>query len=349
MPTSKKNEVLVKVVAAGLNPVDAKRVVGDKLPRSWKTLRSCFDRFYLHDKVPGLDFAGVVVQAPLAAEDRGTNNTISPTFRVGDRVFGMVPPFVGTLTDYLVAPVDQIVHVPPHLDWDRAAALALVGVTVVQVLEPLQPKDKSILVLGASGGTGHVALQAARAMGAQHVVAVCGDANVDFCRSCGATEVVSYQAGPQAMLERLLKGCGDACPFDVVLDCVTSDDPRDTSVHYPTLLQQSSTATVLLTPDYSYRRLGGPSTDWVRAGIERVTGWTGVWKSSHEKLFWIRLPNCSRELEQIVAWSGENGTPKVEPIVSSTFEFTQEGVTAAMSALMSRRVRGKVVVRIQSD
>jgi reticulon-4-interacting protein 1, mitochondrial len=346
MPTPRQNEVLVQVMAAGLNPVDAKRVVGDKLPRSWTTLRSWVDRFYLYSKVPGLDFAGVVVQAPSAA---AATATTSPTFRVGDRVFGMVPPFVGTLTNYLVAPVDQIAHVSPHLDWDRAAALALVGVTVVQVLEPLQPKDKSILVLGASGGTGHVALQVSRAMGARHVVAVCGDANVDFCRSCGATEVLSYQAGPQALLERLLTGCGDACPFDVVLDCVTSDDPRDTRVHYPTLLQQPSMATVLLSPAYSYRRLGGPSMDWVRAGIEKVTGWNGVWSSRHEKLFWITLPNCSRELERIAAWSGDNGTPKVEPTVSETFEFTQDGVTAAMNALMSRRVRGKVVVRIHSD
>jgi hypothetical protein len=182
---------------------------------------------------------------------------------------------------------------------------------------------------------------------------------------------VSYEDGPEALL-RHLRRCEGACPFDVVLDCVTSNDPRDTGfIHYPTLLQQSlatKTTTMpgtdsdatspLLAPDYAYRRLGGPSPDWIRAGIEQATGWTGVWRKGRERLFWIRLPRCSEELEVLRAWADDenddddDGTRdktnfgKLQPTVSETFEFTPEGVRSAMDALMSRRVRGKVVVRI---
>jgi NADPH:quinone reductase-like Zn-dependent oxidoreductase len=363
-----KNEVLVKVVAAGLNPADAKRVVGDKLPPSCNKVRSWFDRFYLRDKIPGFDFAGVVVRTWEEANGDGGgggdghDDAEEGSFKVGDAVFGMVPPFVGTLTDYLVAPVDQIARKPQRLDWEQAAALPLVGVTALQALAPLQVKGRSVLVVGASGGTGHVAVQAARRLGARRVVAVCGPSNLEFCLQLGATDAVSYADGPEALVAGL-RGCEGACPFDAVLDCVTSDDPRDTSaLHYPTLLQGAAAPGAdgedpapLLAPDYAYRRLGGPSLDWIRAGIEQATGWSGVWRGRPERLFWIRLPGCSEQLEVLRKWadgadaSDSTDIHQFQPTVSKTFEFTPEGVRSAMDALMSRRVRGKVVVRMTGE
>ena len=334
LPKIGRNQVLVKVQAIGLNPVDAKFVIGDKLPNSWTRLHSWFRNYYLSDKIPGFDFSGIVVQGCTGSED---------SFHPGDAVFGTVPPFVGTLTDYLVAPVDQLYYKPRSLSWEEAAAFPLVGLTCYQVLQPLSVEHKSVLILGASGGTGHVALQVARALQAKHVVAVCSDRNVDFCRDCGASHVISYQTPDiRSALQR-----SPAAPFAVVLDCVSSADPRDSAaIHYPTLLQDASYRDnpPLLTADYAYRRLGGPSLDWVRAGLQRVTGLqNSLWTNEHERLFWIRFPQSSTQLQQLHDWA-EAGL--VRPKISQIFDFSSAGVREGMDALTSRRVQGKVAVRV---
>jgi NADPH:quinone reductase-like Zn-dependent oxidoreductase len=91
-----------------------------------------------------------------------------------------------------------------------------------------------------------------------------------------------------------------------------------------------------------YRRLGGASLDWIRAGLERTTG-LNCWKNKHEKLFWIRFPKSSHELRQLQEWA-ESG--KLTVTVSNVFEFSVSGVRAAFDEILSRRTVGKVVVRV---
>lgn len=201
----------------------------------------------------------------------------------------------------------------------------------------------SVLVLGASGGTGHIMLQVAKnCLGAQHVVAVCSSQNADFCRSCGATQVVSYNtdSGNADVVSELAKS--KAKPFSVVMDCVTSADSRDQAMNYPKRIQDASS--LLLTDDYIYLRLGGPSLDWIRAGLERSIG-LNCWKDRHENLFWVRFPNSAAELGQLQQWA-EAGL--LLPRISQTYDFT-EGVQDAFDALLSRRVRGKVIVIVWPD
>jgi len=330
-----RGTVLVRVHVAGLNPVDAKNVIGDKLPHSFIRCHAAVQS-HLANKIPGFDFAGTVVE---------TDNARGAAFAVGEKVFGTVQPFQGTLAEYVRVPVHQLCYMPRRYSFAQAAALPLVGLTALQVLQPhVRPGTcSSVLIIGASGGTGHVAVQVARALGAASVTAVCSGGNADFVLSKGATHVVDYRRNTVvADLQRLAPD-SECPPYSVVLDCVTSADPADQAMKYPQQLQ--NVANKLLTDNYVYRRLGGPSTDWIRAGLERTTG-LSCWKNGHEKLFWIRFPNTSHELLQLKEYADAG---KLTPHVAHEYDFTEAGVRAAFDAILSRRTKGKVVVRIFDD
>jgi NADPH:quinone reductase-like Zn-dependent oxidoreductase len=208
----------------------------------------------------------------------------------------------------------------------------------LQILSSHITNNTSVLVLGGSGGTGHVAIQVANCLGAGSVVVVCSSKNESFCRSLGATEVIDYTAGN--ILDDLHKSSSK--PFSVVMDCVTSADPRDQALDYPNRIQHSAG---LLADDYIYRRLGGPSADWIRAGLERTAG-LNFWKDKPEQLFWVRFPKSAGELQQLREWA-EAG--KLTPHISKSYDFTEADVRDAFHAILSRRIQGKVVVRIHSD
>jgi NADPH:quinone reductase-like Zn-dependent oxidoreductase len=112
--TNKKGHVLVRVHAAGLNPVDAKDVMGDKLPHTWKRMKGWLHS-YISNRIPGFDFAGMVLE-----DSNGF-------FSAGDNVYGTMPPFHGTLAEYVSAPLDQICTMPESYSFQQAAALPLVG------------------------------------------------------------------------------------------------------------------------------------------------------------------------------------------------------------------------------
>jgi len=113
VPSPRRGHVRVRVAATGLNPVDAKFVVGDKLPYEW--MKSWVQSHYLPNKIPGFDFAGTVVD--------GT----SEEFASGSKVFGTMPPFQGTLAEYISVPIDQMWHMPNSCSFEQASALPLVG------------------------------------------------------------------------------------------------------------------------------------------------------------------------------------------------------------------------------
>lgn len=313
IPAPSRDQTLIRVFAAGLNPVDAKGVVGDKLPHSWTTLRRMTDSSMIGNTI-GFEFSGQVVECP------------SHVYQPGDEVYGSMPPFTGTLSEYVCAPLDQIQHKPAKLTHQQAASLTLVGLTALQALQPELNDGSSILIVGASGGAGHIAVQVSKCLGATTIVGLCSSRNAAFVKSCGATHVVDY--GNNSFLEELQQ----LGPFDVILDCVTSSDPRDSSWKYPKIL--------LPLCRKRYLRLGGKSVEWIKAGCERVLGAKCFGK---EKLFWIRFPKSSEELNQLKEWADEN---RLTPTTSDVMEFTPEAVQQAFDRISDRRVQGKLVVRI---
>jgi NADPH:quinone reductase-like Zn-dependent oxidoreductase len=365
--TDQPDHVWVRVHAVGLNPVDAKNVVGDKFPHHWRIVRSWVRSALVAGTIPGFDYAGTVAALPKHGRALKCNADDLPALKVGDAVFGTMPASQGTLATYIAAPRHQMWHKPESLSFVQAAALPLVGLTAYQCLQPhmafRNEKDgasnasaSSVLVVGGSGGTGHVAIQVARNLGARCVTAVCSTRNVAFCHQQGATYVVDYTAngGDKDTLRRHLLETGPACPFDIVLDCVSSADPRDQQTFsYRQLLQQDVHIQKLLNEAAVYRRLGGPSLDWLRAGMEQKLGWTGVWKytttrrnSNDDRLFWIRFPHTSLQLQALSIMANQGQLlPKVEKVYS----FSATDVERAFDDLLSRRVRGKIVVELVKE
>ncbi len=170
-PEPQEGEVLVRVYAAGVNPVDW------KLRAGWmKNFRPSTFPY-----VPGADLAGVV-------EKVGSGVT---SFQPGQEVFGRSSQ--GSYTEYGIAPANALALKPKSLSFDEAATIPVGATTAWQGLFDhgnLQPAQR-VLILGGAGGVGLFAVQFARWKGA-HVISTASTHNVDFVRSLGAEMVVDY-------------------------------------------------------------------------------------------------------------------------------------------------------------
>ena len=193
-PEPGPTEVLVRVAAAGVNPVD------------WKT-RS---RGGFLGKPPftvGWDVAGVV-----EAVGRGVTR-----FEPGARVFGMprFPHEAAAYAEFVTAPSRQLAAIPERLGDLEAAALPLAGLTAWQALVETANvgAGRRVLVLAAAGGVGHLAVQIAKARGAT-VIGTARAVNHAFLAELGADDAIDYTTEPVA--ER-------AHEVDVILDLVGGD------------------------------------------------------------------------------------------------------------------------------
>jgi len=178
-PVPAPDEILVKVHASGVNPVDwAVRQGGNDALRSFLTLPLTL----------GWDAAGVVVEA---------GRDVS-SLQPGDAVYG-VPNFPGdgSYAEYCVAKASQFARKPTSLSFTEAAGVPLAGLTAWTALfahANLQPGQR-LLVQGASGGVGSFAVQFAKAKGA-YVIGLASAGNLDYLRQLGADEVLDYRAQP---------------------------------------------------------------------------------------------------------------------------------------------------------
>ena len=189
MPEPQADEVLIRIHASSVNPVDYKtregkfpKVGEDQLP--W---------------IPGRDFAGVV-----------EFGSFTSAFQRGDEVYGMPGFDRGTYADYVVARATEIARKPTTLDLTEAASVPLAALTAWQGLFDhggLQP-GQSVLILGGAGGVGHMAVQFAKAKGAT-VIATASAQDVDFLRELGADQAFERDA-----FSEQVKG------VDVVLDLI---------------------------------------------------------------------------------------------------------------------------------
>ena len=194
-PRPSLNEVLVRVHAAGVNPIDA-HVRSGALP-------------FLGSPpfILGWDVSGVVEEvAPGVTR-----------FAVGDEVYGMplIPRAAGGYAECLTAPSRQLARKPAALDHRSAAALPLAGLAAWQALVDAAAvgSGQRVLIHAGGGGVGHLAIQIAKARGAE-VVTTASAAKHDFVRRLGADEVVDYRAVDFAAV---------VGKVDVVLDGVGGD------------------------------------------------------------------------------------------------------------------------------
>jgi len=173
-PTPRDDEVLIKLRAASLNPLDLFTMRGAPLVRLIPGLRTP------KDKRIGVDAAGQV-------EAVGRNVT---QFNPGDEVFGVCR---GAFAEYACGTQDKLARKPANISFEEAAAVPVAAITVLQGLRDKGQiqRDQKVLVDGASGGVGTFAVQIAKSFGAE-VTAVCSTRNVDTVRSIGADHVIDY-------------------------------------------------------------------------------------------------------------------------------------------------------------
>ncbi|GHB49176.1 NADPH:quinone reductase [Streptomyces cirratus] len=189
------NEVLVRVHAAGVNPVDFKTRASGALI-GW-------------GEVPmvGWDVSGTV-------EAVGPGVTL---YRAGDEVYGMpnFPRQAGGYAEYVVAPARHFARKPASLDHVQAAALPLAALTAWQALVDTAgvAEGQRVLIHAAAGGVGHLAVQIAKARGA-YVIGTASAAKHELLRELGADEVIDYRTTD---FEDAVRG------VDVVLDAVGGD------------------------------------------------------------------------------------------------------------------------------
>ncbi|MEO6827132.1 MAG: NADP-dependent oxidoreductase [Microbacteriaceae bacterium] len=175
IPTPIISELLVKVSAAGINPIDAKTRAGGGVS-------SVIHRYPC---ILGNDFSGVVVRSPYPAHE----------LQPGDEVYGMVmvPRYDGAYAEYLTVPTMSVAKKPRNLSAAEAAGVPLAALTawgmVVEVAAAHQ--GQRILIHAGSGGVGHFAVQFAAHFGA-HVISTASTANLQWLTELGAAQAVDY-------------------------------------------------------------------------------------------------------------------------------------------------------------
>lgn len=174
-PVPADNEVLVKLYAAAVNPLDRFFMRSAPLIRLIPGMRKP------KDPRMGVDLAGQV-------EAVGRNVT---QFKPGDEVFGAGR---GAFAEYVCVPEDKLTLKPANLSFEEAAAVPVAALTALQGFRDkgqIQPGHR-VLIDGASGGVGTFAIQIAKSFGAE-VTAVCSTRNVERARALGADHVIDYK------------------------------------------------------------------------------------------------------------------------------------------------------------
>jgi NADPH:quinone reductase-like Zn-dependent oxidoreductase len=186
-PKPKDKQILVKVVVANIFPGDCElRRLEVRIPGAWVVRLVCGLRKPRDGSILGQEFAGVVVAAGKAVT----------RFKVGDRVFGAVEPFVhGTYCEYLVTHAGAVTSIPDNVSFEEAAVLTTGGLNALHVLRVAAldqaPHGRKVLLNGACGSIGTIAVQLAKQYGAE-VTAVDCTRKLDKLREIGAEHVIDY-------------------------------------------------------------------------------------------------------------------------------------------------------------
>jgi NADPH:quinone reductase-like Zn-dependent oxidoreductase len=200
-PTPKDDEVLIKVRAASINPLDWRIMRGEP-----KVIRLIAKAMKIGGGRPGVDVAGKV-------EAFGKN---VKKFKPGDKVFGSCR---GALAEYTCTGESKVVPKPESITFEQAASINVAGLTALQGLRDkakVQHGEK-VLINGAAGGVGTFAVQIAKYFGVE-VTGVCSTRNLELVRSIGADTVIDYTKEDFLDLPQR---------YDVILECVGNKSPAE--------------------------------------------------------------------------------------------------------------------------
>lgn len=289
VPTPGDDEVLVKVSGSAVNPVD------------WKLIESPYALAWSYPHVFGRDCAGTVA-AVGASETR---------LKVGDAVWADTTG-EGCYGEYVAIKAASVGIAPSNIPLEHAAVLPLVSLTGLEAYEFADApwsEGKTVLVLGGSGGTGHVGIQLAKALGATTVITTCGTSNLDFCASMGADQVIDYHKDDFHTVI-------PARSVDVVYDCVGQAGTGDLA--YDILKDNGAYVTLL-------DSLASATTAARRPSIKQETFLTD-----------------SSDYKQLDILKGLVEAGKLTPTISSIYQMSD--FASAFSESMGHHSTGKIVV-----
>lgn len=315
VPSPGSGQVLIKVGAAGLNPVDYKMRQG-KL------------RLLFRPRLPfiaGCELAGTVVGV-----GPGTNR-----FTAGDRVYSRVDaPGLGAFAEFACVPQELVALMPQSLGFTEAAGLPLAGLTAVQALRDelrIQPGTR-LFISGGAGGVGTLAIQLAKYYGAE-VTTTASPRGLTLVSELGADHVVDYT---RENFAQTLRG------FDAALDAVGG---RALKGVFRILKRGGSVVSVAGIPEpktalqdlHASRAVA--ALFWMISLGVRLRAWrSGV---SYRYLFMHASGDDLRFLAGLV----DQG--KVRPVVDSTYPLAR--ISDAFAALETGRAKGKIIVTMADD
>lgn len=287
------DQVLIKTKAISINPVDTKV---RKSEEGLSGILGTTDR----PVILGWDISGVVEKVGSAVTSH----------KVGDKVFGMVK-FVGhgkAYADYVVAPSSHVVTMASNQSFEQAAATTLAALTPLQAMKSRVKPGDTVLIHAGSGGTGHFAIQIAKALGAGKVITTSSAKNKDFCMQMGADQHIDYRS---VQFEDVAKD------VDFVLDGMGGE----TLVRSLKVLKEGSGKVVSLpTPDYPH-------------GVPEYAKEHGL------TVDFIMVHSDEEDMTTLKEMT-ENG--KLKAHISRTFKF--EEMVQAHEQIESGRTIGKIVV-----
>lgn len=203
-PIAQAGQVLVRIAATSVNPVDTMiRTMGKDLPISPEP-----------PAVLGMDFAGII-------EALGEGVT---EYAIGDEVYGCAGGLMelqGALAEYMTADAKLIAHKPKNLSMREAAALPLVGITAYEGLTRAGTQaGQKVLVHGGTGGVGHIAVQLARHFGAAVFATAGNEQKLALIEKLGATAINYKTESVADYVAKYTNGAG----FDVIFDSVGGEN-----------------------------------------------------------------------------------------------------------------------------
>ncbi|XP_064145442.1 reticulon-4-interacting protein 1, mitochondrial isoform X4 [Loxodonta africana] len=308
------NEVIVKVHAASVNPIDVNMRIMKKECKTGKVKHDfCgygatalnMKRDPLHIKTKGEEFpltlgrdvSGVIMECGLDVN----------YFKPGDEVWAAVPPWKqGTFSEFVVVSGNEVSRKPKSLTHTQAASLPYVALTAwsaINRIGGLNDKNctgKRVLILGASGGVGTFAIQVVKAWGA-HVTAVCSQDANELVRKLGADDTIDYKSGN---VEEQLKSMKQ---FDFILDNV-----------------------------------GGSTETWALNFLKKWSGATYVTLVTPFLLNMDRLGIADGMLQTGVTVGSK--ALKIQPVIEQTFPFSK--VPEAFLKVEGGHARGKTVINV---
>ena len=327
------NNIVIKVHAASVNPVDKGLLSGD-----YKMVIPVAS--FPH--VISYDVAGVVEEADL----EGKFSVGQPVFA---RLFGSpkdgkkTPWYRGAMAEFCVADVSNVVAKPENLTFEEAASIPLVGMTALQVLKASKLKEgESIFISGGAGGVGTMAIQLAKhVFKAGLVVTTASKGEKEkLCKSLGADVVIDYKS---TSFEEIY-GRKDAEKFDVCFDTTGE------SLQMSNIVNEGGRVVTIagMATLEELRRIGG--TAWILKLFVKRRMKRKEYKAAQSKNADWNYQFLSPSQEDLSALASHLASGAVKPVLDGVWDFHSEdseaGWQGAFNRSFSGRAKGKCVVKI---